>query len=47
MIDPHLEEAMAEQIKAKVTRVNSSHVPMVSQPQAVADAIIAAARNAK
>ncbi|MEX3812624.1 alpha/beta fold hydrolase [Paraburkholderia sp. BR13439] len=43
MIDPHAEEAMAKQIGATTTHVNSSHVPMLSQPKAVADAIIAAA----
>lgn len=43
MIDPRAEEAMAKQIGATTTHVNSSHVPMLSQPKAVADAIIAAA----
>ncbi|RDK02629.1 alpha/beta fold hydrolase [Paraburkholderia lacunae] len=43
MIDPHAEEAMAKQIGATTTHVDSSHVPMLSQPKAVADAIIAAA----
>jgi pimeloyl-ACP methyl ester carboxylesterase len=43
MIDPHLQEAEAAAMHASVTRVNSSHVAMVSQPGAVADAIIAAA----
>ena len=43
MIDPRAEEAMARQIGATTTHVNSSHVPMLSQPKAVADAIIAAA----
>jgi pimeloyl-ACP methyl ester carboxylesterase len=44
MIDPSLQQTMAKTIDAKVTRVNASHVAMVSQPQAVADAIIAASR---
>jgi hypothetical protein len=35
---------MARNIDATVTRVNASHVAMVSQPKAVADAIIAASR---
>jgi pimeloyl-ACP methyl ester carboxylesterase len=43
MIDPRLQEAMASQMGATVTRVSASHVAMVSQPKAVADAIIAAA----
>jgi hypothetical protein len=43
MIDPHLQAAMASQIGATVTHVNSSHVAMLSQPNAVAAAIIAAA----
>jgi pimeloyl-ACP methyl ester carboxylesterase len=43
MIDPHLQEAEAAAMGATVVRVNSSHVAMVSQPKAVADAIIAAA----
>jgi pimeloyl-ACP methyl ester carboxylesterase len=43
MIDPRLQEAEAAAMHASVTRVKSSHVAMVSQPQAVANAIIAAA----
>jgi pimeloyl-ACP methyl ester carboxylesterase len=43
MIDPHLQQAMASDIGATVTHANSSHVAMLSQPKAVADAIIAAA----
>ena len=46
MIDPTLQEAMAKRIGATVTRVNGSHVSMLSQPKAVADAIIAAAERA-
>ncbi|WP_322028568.1 alpha/beta hydrolase [Paraburkholderia sp. J76] len=45
MIDPALQESMAKHIGAKVTRVNGSHVSMVSQPKAVADAIIDAAQH--
>jgi pimeloyl-ACP methyl ester carboxylesterase len=45
MIDPALQESMAKHIGAKVTRVNGSHVSMLSQPKAVADAIIEAAEH--
>ncbi|HEV3431215.1 MAG TPA: alpha/beta hydrolase [Paraburkholderia sp.] len=45
MIDPQLQAQMAAHIGAQVTKVNGSHVALVSQPQAVADAIIAAARK--
>ncbi|MGU7773358.1 alpha/beta fold hydrolase [Burkholderia sp. MR1-5-21] len=47
MIDPRLQQAMATRIGATVTRVDGSHVAMLSQPKAVADAIIAAAVRAK
>ncbi len=47
MIDPRLQNAMADHIKATVTHANASHVAMVSQPKVVADAIIAAARSAE
>lgn len=47
MIDPALQESMATHIGAKVTRVNGSHVSILSQPKAVADAIIDAAEHAK
>ncbi|MDR3099879.1 MAG: alpha/beta hydrolase [Paraburkholderia sp.] len=43
MIDPRAEEAMARQIGATTTHVDSSHVAMLSHPRAVADAIISAA----
>ncbi|MCC8405601.1 alpha/beta hydrolase [Paraburkholderia sp. MMS20-SJTN17] len=46
MIDPDLQQTMANNIGAHVTRVDASHVTMVSQPKAVADAIIAAAQAA-
>ncbi|WP_233838102.1 alpha/beta fold hydrolase [Paraburkholderia sp. ZP32-5] len=45
MIDPHLQAKMAAEIGATVTHVNASHVEMVSQPAAVAAAIIAAAKK--
>lgn len=41
MIDPHLRRAMAKNIGAHVTKVDSSHVAMLSRPDAVADTIIA------
>jgi len=47
MIDPKLQQAMASNIGARVTTVDSSHVAMVSQPKAVADTIIAAAKAAQ
>lgn len=43
MIDPRAEEAMATQIGVTTTHADSSHVVMLSHPQAVAAAIIAAA----
>jgi pimeloyl-ACP methyl ester carboxylesterase len=45
MIDPALQRAFAAKIKATTITVKSSHVPMVSQPQKVADVIIAAAQR--
>ncbi|MFT0169961.1 alpha/beta fold hydrolase [Paraburkholderia mimosarum] len=47
MIDPALQASMATHIGAKVTRVNGSHVSLLSQPKAVADAIIDAAEHAQ
>jgi hypothetical protein len=46
MIDPALQLQMAQHIGAKITRVDTSHVAMLSQPQAVADAIITASHAA-
>ena len=43
MIQPALEQAMAKNIGATVVTLPSSHVPQLSHPKAVADAIIAAA----
>jgi pimeloyl-ACP methyl ester carboxylesterase len=43
MIPPPAERAMASAIKAKTTEIEGSHVVMLSQPQAVADVILAAA----
>lgn len=45
MIAPALQERMAKDIGATVTRVHGSHVSLVSHPQAVANAIIEAARR--
>jgi pimeloyl-ACP methyl ester carboxylesterase len=47
MIQPDLERAMAKKIKATVTAVPTSHVPMLSRPKDVAAAILAAAEKAK
>jgi pimeloyl-ACP methyl ester carboxylesterase len=45
MIDPGLQAAMAKKINAVTNTVASSHVPMLSQPKAVANIILAAARR--
>lgn len=45
MIDPQLQETMAKHIGATVVRIDGSHVPMLSHPKAVADAIVAAAER--
>jgi len=47
MIDPGLQKAMAEKISAHIVSVPSSHVPQLSRPAQVADAIVAAADGAK
>jgi pimeloyl-ACP methyl ester carboxylesterase len=44
MVPPALARAEAKMIKAKTLELNSSHVPMVSQPASVAAFIISAAR---
>ena len=43
MIDPGLQRAMAEKISAHIVNVPSSHVPQLSKPVQVANAIIDAA----
>ncbi|WP_394834292.1 alpha/beta hydrolase [Pendulispora rubella] len=43
MIQPDQERAMGKKINARVTEIASSHVPMVSHPQEVANVILAAA----
>jgi pimeloyl-ACP methyl ester carboxylesterase len=44
-IQPELQRFLAARMKAKVTEVPSSHVPMLSQPQRVYDVIVDAAAN--
>lgn len=43
MIQPEAQRALAAKIKATVTALPASHVPMLSKPQEVADVIAAAA----
>jgi len=45
MIAPELEQAFARKLNAVTTVLDSSHVAMVSQPQKVADVIVAAAQR--
>jgi pimeloyl-ACP methyl ester carboxylesterase len=47
MIDPKAQTAMSKRMKAKVTTINASHVPMVSQPDKVTAVILDAATSAK
>ena len=47
MIDPGVQRALARKLKAHTTELAASHVPMVSQPQAVADVIAEAAKSLK
>jgi pimeloyl-ACP methyl ester carboxylesterase len=47
IIPAPLQRAFADKMGAKTSHVASSHVPMLSQPQVVADAILAAADSAK
>lgn len=42
IIPPQLQQIFADAMKATAVHVGSSHVPMISQPQVVADAILAA-----
>ncbi len=46
MISPALEQAMAKKIKATTLTLQASHVPMLAQPQKVADFIAEAAKKA-
>lgn len=43
MINPQLEQAFAKKINATTTVLQTSHVPMLSQPKQVAEVILAAA----
>jgi pimeloyl-ACP methyl ester carboxylesterase len=45
MIDPGLQRDFAKKINAVTTTVQTSHVPMVSQPKQVADVILAAVKR--
>jgi len=45
MIDPGLQKAFAAKINATTTTLDASHVPMASQPAAVAKVILAAAKR--
>ena len=47
MIDPRFQAQMAAAINARVTKVKSSHVAMLSHPDVVAKAIIAAAEASR
>lgn len=47
MIDPGLQSAMARSMHAHVVSVSSSHVPQLSKPVQVADAILSAAQQVK
>jgi pimeloyl-ACP methyl ester carboxylesterase len=47
MIDPAAQREAATKIKATVTSLPTSHVPMLSKPREVADVIIAAANHIK
>lgn len=47
MISASFQRSMAEKINAKILSVNASHVPFISKPQEVANAIIAAAAATK
>ena len=44
---PDLERAMAKRMGATTYEVDSSHVPMLSQPEFVLDVIRAAAKSVK
>ncbi|EXG82256.1 alpha/beta fold hydrolase [Cryptosporangium arvum] len=47
IISPSLQEKMAERAKSKITKVNASHLSMISQPRAVEAVITAAARSVR
>jgi pimeloyl-ACP methyl ester carboxylesterase len=45
VIPPAEQRFMAERADARIVRLNASHLPMISQPDAVTRLIVAAARN--
>lgn len=45
MIDPGLQQWFATKLNAATTTLNASHVPMASQPAAVAKVILAAVKR--
>jgi pimeloyl-ACP methyl ester carboxylesterase len=45
IISPSLQERMATRAKSKITKVNASHLSMISQPRAVESVITAAAQS--
>jgi pimeloyl-ACP methyl ester carboxylesterase len=47
MIQPDAERALAKKIKARTTTLDTSHVPMLSKPQEVAEVVAAAAKSIK
>jgi pimeloyl-ACP methyl ester carboxylesterase len=47
MIAPEAQAAMAARAGSKVTKVDSSHVPQQSQPEAVAKVILDAVRQSR
>ncbi len=47
IIPPQLQQVFADTMKATTVHVSASHVAMISQPQAVADAILAAVESTK
>lgn len=47
IIPPALQQIFADGMKATTAHVDASHVAMLSQPQAVADAILAAVKSAE
>jgi pimeloyl-ACP methyl ester carboxylesterase len=47
MIEPKAQDAMSKRMKASVTTLQSSHVPMLSQPDKVVGVILSAAKGAQ
>ncbi len=45
-VNPNLERFLAKRMKAKTTELDSSHVPMLSQPDRVVKVILSAAQSA-